>query len=153
MAEHFGISTTAWAPLGGGVLTGKYTRDGADSADTKRAESNQSRLTEANLATAREVDAIADAVDRSSAQVAVNWARQRGASIIPIVGARKLSQIEDVLGCLDFELAPEQMDRLSQASAIELGFPHEFLSQPYIRQIVYGDTEDRMVLPAGARPR
>ncbi|MEO0602109.1 MAG: aldo/keto reductase, partial [Myxococcota bacterium] len=30
MADHFGLSVLAWAPLGGGVLTGKYTRAGAD---------------------------------------------------------------------------------------------------------------------------
>jgi aryl-alcohol dehydrogenase-like predicted oxidoreductase len=152
MAEHFGISTTAWAPLGGGVLTGKYTRDGGG-GDTKRAQGNQSRLTDANLAIAREVDAVADALDRSSAQVAVNWTRQRSPSIIPIVGARKVDQIRDILGCLDFELDAEQMARLDDASAIELGFPHDFLSQPFIRQVVYGDTEEKMVLPPGARAR
>jgi aryl-alcohol dehydrogenase-like predicted oxidoreductase len=153
MADHFGISTAAWAPLGGGVLTGKYSRGDADGGDTRRAGANQQRLTDANLAIAREVDAVADALDRSSAQVAVNWARQRSESIIPIVGARKLEQIRDILGCLDFELDAEQMARLDQASAVELGFPHDFLALPHIRQVVYGDTVDRMVLPAAARPR
>lgn len=151
MAAAFGMSTTAWAPLGGGVLTGKYTRDGG--AESKRAAMNQDRLTETNLAIAREVDSVAAAVDRSQAQVAVSWVRQRDPSIIPIAGARTVEQIRDVLGALDLELESEHMARLDEVSRIELGFPHDFLSLPSIRQIVYGDVEDRIDLPAAARRR
>lgn len=151
MASAFGISTTAWAPLGGGVLTGKYTREGA--ADSKRAAMNEGRLTERNLAIATEVDAVAGAIDRSPAQVAVNWVRQKDPSIVPIVGARKLEQIRDILGCLEFRLDGEQMTRLDEVSRVELGFPHDFLGLPPIRQVVYGDTEERMDLPPPARRR
>ena len=56
MARSLGIGITPWAPLGGGVLTGKYSRGG--DMDTKRAEGNQRRLTEQNLAIAKQVDAI-----------------------------------------------------------------------------------------------
>ena len=150
MADAFGIATTAWAPLGGGVLTGKHTR-GSGEPDTKR--SNDERLTEKNLTIAREVDAIADSLDRSSAQVAVNWVRQRGEQIIPIVGARKTEQIRDVLGCLDLELSSEHLARLDELSRIELGFPHDFLSQDAIRPIVYGDAVESLDLPPAALPR
>jgi aryl-alcohol dehydrogenase-like predicted oxidoreductase len=148
MAAELGITTTAWAPLAGGVLTGKYTRGGG-APDTKR--SNDDRLTPRNLEIARAVDAVADEIDRSSAQVALNWVRQRGRHIIPIVGARKLEQISDLLACTDFALTDAQMARLDQASAIELGFPHDFLGMDAIRPILYGDLEPQLDLPRGAR--
>jgi diketogulonate reductase-like aldo/keto reductase len=47
--------------------------------------------------------------------------------MIPIVGARKASQLRDNLGCVDVTLSPDQVARLDGASAIELGFPYDFI--------------------------
>jgi aryl-alcohol dehydrogenase-like predicted oxidoreductase len=151
MADAFGITITPWAPLGGGVLTGKYTRS-AEPQDTKRAGANERRLSERNLEIARTVDAIADEIGKSSAQVAVGWCRQRSSNIVPIIGARKLSQMQDSLGCLSFELSEEHMKRLNDASRVDLGFPRSFLSNDRVRGVVYGDTHDRVDLPDLALP-
>lgn len=148
MADAFGMATTAWAPLAAGVLTGKHTRGGGQ-PDTKR--SNDDRLTEHNLSIARVVDEIADQMDRSSAQVAVNWVRQRGDKLIPIVGSRKVEQIKDVLACLDFRLEEAHMAKLNEVSRIELGFPRQFLGADAIRNIVYGDLAAQIDLPPGAQ--
>jgi aryl-alcohol dehydrogenase-like predicted oxidoreductase len=59
----------------------------------------------------------------------------------PILGARTADQLRDNLGCLDFELGPEEMNRLDDVSAIQLGFPHDFLSGPMVRQLVHGGVE------------
>jgi aryl-alcohol dehydrogenase-like predicted oxidoreductase len=147
MARSLGIGITPWAPLGGGVLTGKYSRGG--DMDTKRAEGNQRRLTEQNLAIAKQVDAIADDLGCSSAQVATAWVRQQAPSIVPIVGARKVSQIEDVLGSVEVQLTDDHLTKLDELSGIELGFPHDFLATPIVRGLVYGDTHERTDLPAG----
>lgn len=143
MARAHGLSVLAWAPIGGGVLTGKYTRD-PDRVDTSRAQSNAQRLTEKNLEIARAVDAIADELGKTSTQVAINWARAQP-GVIPIIGSRKASQIEDSLGCLDFELSEAHLSRLDEVSRIELGFPHDFLGQDYIQDIVYGDQRARIL--------
>lgn len=152
MADAFGITVTPWAPLGGGVLTGKYSRGAGAPEDSKRAGGNERRLSERNMKIAKTVDAVADELGKSSAQVATNWVRQRGSNVVPIVGARKVSQIQDVLGCLDFTLSAEQVARLDEASKIELGFPREFLANDYIRGIVYSDQKDKIDLPPGAQP-
>ena len=152
MAKSFGLSVTPWAPLGGGVLTGKYTRGDGPPTDTMRASGNERRLSERNLEIAREVDAIADELGKTSAQVAVNWVRQRGPEMLPIVGARKVSQIQDVIGCLDFELSGEHNQRLDDLSAVDLGFPGHFLGTEAVRNIVYGDTHERVDLPDLAKP-
>jgi aryl-alcohol dehydrogenase-like predicted oxidoreductase len=54
VADAFGLSVTAWAPMGGGLLTGKYTRrPSKHPEDTRRAAGNAPRLTERNLEVAR----------------------------------------------------------------------------------------------------
>jgi aryl-alcohol dehydrogenase-like predicted oxidoreductase len=149
MAEAFGLSVCAWAPMGAGILTGKYTRGAAVPTDSRRAAANQARLTERNRRIAREVDQVADQLGASSAQVALAWVRQRDRRIIPITGIRTLEQLEDVLGCLDVQLPAEHLARLSDVSRIELGFPYELLMGPQ-GQDVYGDLEPRIELPAAA---
>ncbi|MCP4356765.1 MAG: hypothetical protein GY796_01950 [Chloroflexi bacterium] len=82
---------------------------------------------------------VAQEIGRTPSQVALNWMRQQPGVIIPIVGARKLSQLEDNLGALDFILTDEQIARLNGISQFELGFPHEFLSSDGVRDVVFGD--------------
>ena len=150
VAEAFGLSVTAWAPLGGGVLSGKYARDAAGiPTDTRRAAANQHRLTERNLQIAREVDSVADQLGKTSAQVATAWVRQRDEKLIPIVGVRTLQQLQDLLGGTEVELSAEQLARLDEASRIELGFPYDLLRGPQ-GQLVYGDLEPKIQLPRAA---
>jgi hypothetical protein len=56
----------------------------------------------------------------------------------PIIGARTLAQFEDDLGALDVRFADSQLNSLEKASAIELGFPHEFLARPMARGVLLG---------------
>jgi aryl-alcohol dehydrogenase-like predicted oxidoreductase len=150
VAEAFGLSIMAWAPMGGGVLTGKYSHASSETpVDTKRGQQNQSRLTERNLQIAREVDRIAVELDATSAQVAVAWVRQRGEGIIPIVGVRGVEQFQDVLGSLEVELSAEHLTRLDETSRIALGFPYTLLQSP-LGQLVYGDVEPKIELPSTA---
>ena len=135
---------------GAGVLTGEYTRGSTTSpADSRRASTNQARLTERNLRIAREVDLVADELGATSAQVAVAWLRQRDRRVIPILGVRKLEQLQDVLGSLTVGLAAEHLARLDEVSRIELGFPDELLRGPQ-GQMVYGDLEPQIDLPSTA---
>lgn len=84
---------------------------------------------------------LAEEIDRTPSQVAINWIRQqRRGVIIPILGARKLSQLQDNLAALDFLLSDEQLRRLDAASAIAPGFPHDFLTREGVRQVIYGNT-------------
>jgi aryl-alcohol dehydrogenase-like predicted oxidoreductase len=145
MATHFGLSVLAWAPLSAGVLTGKYTRGAADN-DSLRKQGNESRgrTSEKSLEIARAVDQIADELGRSSAQVALAWIRSKGYLMIPIVGARKIEQLSDTLGCVSVELGAEQVARLDAISQIDLGFPREFLESDGIRDVVRGEVRSRI---------
>ena len=92
------------------------------------------------------VNSVASETGRSMAQVALAWLRQRSVPVIPIIGARKLSQLEDNLASLELSLTPEQMKRLDEASQIELGFPQELFTRELPRSLRAGGMADRIIV-------
>ena len=141
MARAFDMGVLAWSPLSGGVLTGKYDRSRqTDTSDAARLSEGSPSLNEKNLSIAEELHRIAKEIGRSPSQVALNWVRHQKGVTIPIIGARKTSQIEDNLACLELELTREQLQRLDEVSKVELGFPYDFLTSESIRDLVYGGT-------------
>ncbi len=144
MADAYGMSMTAWAPLAGGALTGKYL-DKQD--EPKRLSAESKRLNERSTAIAQKVVDIAKELHVSPAQVALNWVRQQHPHYIPIVGARKAEQLENSLQCLSFTIPPAMLEQLHEISAIEPGFPHDFLASDGVRQILYGGTFNAIEKP------
>jgi aryl-alcohol dehydrogenase-like predicted oxidoreductase len=142
MARHFDLGVTAWSPLGSGVLTGKYNKGiSEDNPEPKRIENASFvQASDRNLQIAEEVAKIAHENGYAPSQVALNWLRQQAGGVIPIIGARKVSQVKENLACLDFVLTAEQMQRLNEISKIELGFPHDFIASESVRETVFGDT-------------
>src|SRR5476651_345122 len=118
MAKHFGMTITPWAPLGGGALTGKYLR-----GEQGRIKPESNRRSERSERITKVVVAIAGELGVSPGNVALKWAMQQGFSSIPVVGATKLSQLEDNLKTVDVTLTDEHIKKLNDASAIQLGFP------------------------------
>ena len=76
--------------------------------------------------------------------VALKWTMQQGLSSIPIVGATRLSQLEENLKTVDITIAPEDMKRLDDISAIDLGFPGNFYKEEGVRQNNFGGFFDRI---------
>jgi len=141
MARAFGITVTPWAPLAGGALTGKYLK-----GEKGRLPENSIRLGDRSNVITRKVMEIADRLGVAASQVAINWTRQhKSQSIIPIVGATKPAQLEDVLGCLKFELSKENVNELNEISAIDLPFPQKFLTEPLAEDLLFGQKKDRMI--------
>jgi aryl-alcohol dehydrogenase-like predicted oxidoreductase len=135
MAQALGLGVTAWSPLAGGLLTGKYSKP---SDEAKRYDTMGGiQLSDRDHKIAETVGAIAAEIGRPASQIALNWLRQQK-NIIPIIGARKLSQLQENLASAEFELSAEQMQRLHEVSAIELGFPHDFLSSPMVQDFAFG---------------
>src|ERR1700760_1324969 len=120
MAKHYGMTVIPWAPLGGGVLTGKYVR-----GEQGRIKPESKRLNDKAVEINKVVIDIADELGVSGSHVALKWTMQQGFSSIPVVGATKLSQLEDNLKTIDVTLTAEHLKRLDEVSAIELGFPGE----------------------------
>jgi hypothetical protein len=66
------------------------------------------------------------------------------AAVIPIIGARRVGQLDDNLGCLDVEFTAGQLESLDKASRIDLGFPHVFIASFAILDQIHGDTYSRL---------
>ena len=158
MAAAHGLSVLDWSPLGAGALTGRYLTDSGDGGASPQPGSRldnpmwsaagakyQTARTEA---AARATLAVAAETGHSAAQVALAWLLAQPGRHIPILGARKLSHLQDNLGALDVVLSPEHLARLDAASRIERGFPHDFLQSEGMTQFVFGSTRDRLDLPA-----
>ncbi len=152
MAEALEITVTPWGTLGGGVLTGKYRSRDKRPRDSRYGEDTvwgDVYVTDRNIAIAGEVETVASEIGRTPSQVAIAWARQRVPSAIPIIGARKVSQLRDNMACVDVELSAEHMRRLDEVSRVDLGFPLAFLE--HAKEIMYGKTfpliEDRQRRP------
>ena len=90
------------------------------------------------------VKTVSDEIGRSMAQVALAWLRYRAVPVIPIIGARKLSQLQDNLASLDLTLSADQLKTLDEASRIELGFPHDFYATEGVRALAYGGLRDHI---------
>ncbi|HZE32120.1 MAG TPA: aldo/keto reductase [Actinoallomurus sp.] len=135
MADALSLSVAAWSPLAGGVLSGKFTRPEA-AETTGSTRKKLADISERDLRVAREVDAVADDLGVSSPEVALAWTMARRPWVHPIVGARRLDQLTTNLAALDLRLPEEALGRLDEASAIELGFPHDFIESS--REFVYG---------------
>ncbi len=144
MARSLDIGVTAWSPLGMGVLAGKYNKDNKNK-EPKRFDPNHPMVStfvnERNISIAKEVQAIANEIEKTPSQVALNWIinQKKKGVIISILGVRTQAQMIDNLGCLEFELDSEQMKRLNEKSKIELGFPYDFISSDVIRNQIYGN--------------
>src|SRR5258708_26115703 len=91
------------------------------------------------------VKAVSDEVGGSRAQVALTWLRYRPVPVIPIIGARKLIQLQDNLASLDLQLSAAHLKALDEASAIELGFPYALYNKAAVRATVHGGLRDRIL--------
>ncbi|MFL6602507.1 MAG: aldo/keto reductase [Steroidobacteraceae bacterium] len=144
MARALGLGVTAWSPLGGGLLTGKYRHGEPGRATTFGAVVH----TEVDAHTTAIVDAlmkVAREEDMLPTQVALAWLGSRGA--IPVIGPRTLQQLNENLGAVGVTLSPDQLGRLNEVSEVSLGFPHDFLADDPQRVRMAGGDPDKVQMP------
>jgi aryl-alcohol dehydrogenase-like predicted oxidoreductase len=141
MARALDLAVTPWSVLGAGVLTGKYS-GGKEPTDGRAKAGAATR--ERNLEIAERVVSVAEEIGCTPSQVAIAWVRQQDALVIPLIGARNLPQLTDNLGALDIRLTDDQLATLDQVSRVDLGFPHNFVTDPNILDIVSGGSWEQL---------
>lgn len=148
MAKALNLGVLAWSPLARGVLTGKYHGEGKASGGRMTNEGMKEFILEERRAVPiiSAVKSVSEQTGRSMAQVALAWLCHQTVPVIPIMGARKVSQLEDNLASLRLELSAEQLKSLDGASRIEPGFPQSIYDREMVRAIRYGGTWDRLLL-------
>src|SRR6267378_3614685 len=137
MAKALNLGLTAWSPLSGGVLSGKYHGHGSSEQGRMNSEMMKEYMPEQQRAdrVVAAVKTVSDQVGRSMAQVALAWLRYRPVPVIPIIGARKLSQLQDNLASFDLTLSANHLKTLEEASQVELGFPYDIYAKAMPRGV------------------
>jgi aryl-alcohol dehydrogenase-like predicted oxidoreductase len=147
MAKALNLGVTAWSPLANGVLTGKYHGHGSSEPGRMSSEMMKPWMPEKQRTDriVAAVKTVSDEIGRSMAQVALTWLRYRPVPVIPILGARKLSQLQDNLASSALMLSADQLKTLDEASRIELGCPHDMYAKEMVREIRYGGLRDQIL--------
>jgi aryl-alcohol dehydrogenase-like predicted oxidoreductase len=118
MCADYDIGVVPWSPLAGGFLTGKYSRGEEPPEGTRGATDQQFRdsyLTDENFDVLEAVEAVAEEVDATPAQVSLAWLTEHKQVTAPIVGARTVDQLTENLAATEIDLTDEQFERLAEA--------------------------------------
>lgn len=132
-AETLGLGITAWSPLAMGLLSGKYRPGTAEEGRLSQDASGGGLglFTERNRHILSVLERIANEMGRSMAQVALNWCVNRPGVAAAIVGASRLSQLDDNLAALDFTIPAEFRSELDAATAIDAPYPYALFADDY----------------------
>ena len=130
MAQHLGLGVTAWSPLAGGVLTGKY-RDGGTGRFT-----DSPNWTESTPQVLGPLEEVAGKLGVTMAQVAINWVATQPGIAAAIVGASSADQLGKSMAALDFEIPAELRALLDEASAVPPASVYRMFTPGYQNWIV-----------------
>src|SRR5258708_33302013 len=138
MAQELGLGITPWSPLKHGVLSGKYTRSSASRVKSDRSAFMKTFLSETTYTLVDGLEIIAKAHDSTVARVALAWVQTRPGVSSTIIGARRLSQLEDNLKSLDLMLTAAELAHLDSLTKPKFGCPQNM--QPMFPAIHNGGT-------------
>lgn len=130
--RRFGLGVICWSPLGRGFLSGKYTRNTPPPAGSRLSawqDSFRQVDKDRHWATVDEVKAVAKEIGSTPSRVALAWVLAQPGITSVIVGARSVEQLDDNLGGETLVLPPEMLARLDKASAVDFGYPFDFLTR------------------------
>lgn len=114
------IAVLPYSPLAAGFATGKYTRQNK-SPDNSRADSSLIQNLIDNEAAHRALDVMREiAADHAvpTAQAALAWMLAKPTITAPIIGARRVEQLDETIGAAQLKLSGEELDRLDAATAM-----------------------------------
>jgi aryl-alcohol dehydrogenase-like predicted oxidoreductase len=137
MALQFGLGITPWSPLKSGALSGKYTRATAGQVKADR-DFLESFINDKTFVVVDALEAVARAHDSTVARIALAWVQAQPGISSTIIGARRLTQLEDNVLAIDVRLTPEDLDRLNVLTKPTFGFPQSM--QPMFHAIHNGGT-------------
>jgi len=144
-AQELGIGLCPWSPLAGGLLSGKYRRQGATGVGEGRLTLPNpifNKFTEHNWKVLDALLEVSRKIGRTPAQVALNWlATQPGVTSI-ILGATKSAQLAENLASLDFSVPAELRKQLDDVGKPEPIHPYNFYD-PWMQARISGNTTVR----------
>jgi aryl-alcohol dehydrogenase-like predicted oxidoreductase len=129
-----GLGVLPWGPLGAGFLSGRYRRDEMPPGRVTEApddleEASHRRAIERNFRVIDAAEAIAAAHGATVPQVAIAWLLGVEGVTAPIIGARTMEHLEDLLGSVDLTLSPDERARLEEPAPPPAVSPHRMLTE------------------------
>jgi aryl-alcohol dehydrogenase-like predicted oxidoreductase len=138
MAKELGLGITPWSPLKSGILSGKYTRKNAGQIKPDRGFIADSFLDEKAYTIIDKLEVIAKKHSTTVASVALAWVQAQAGVTSTLIGARRLSQLEDNVKALEVDLTQEDLDSLNEMTKPTFGFPQSM--EPWFPGIHNGGT-------------
>src|SRR5271169_6057284 len=124
LVEDQGLGVMVWSPLAGGLLSGKFTREGVKPNDARRSAFDFPPVDkERAFEIVEAMRPIADAHGASVARVALAWLLARKGVMSVIVGAKTLAQLDDNLAATKLTLTTEEIAELDRVSAPTPEYP------------------------------
>lgn len=152
LGTELGMGVMVWSPLGSGLLSGKYKPSQEGSMGEGRLEAMKDsknpafqKFSDRNWKIVAELEKVANELGKSMAQVSLNWTTNQPGIGSVIIGATKLSQLEDNLQALSFQIPAELNQRLEEISRPDPQFPYFFFDSE-IQGMVRGEK------PVGVKP-
>ena len=127
LAIDQGVGAIVWSPLGWGRLTGKIRRGQPLPAESRLHVTAAAgpQVDEGHLYKVIDaLDVIAEETGRTVPQIALNWLLQRPTVASVVIGARDEAQLRQNLGAIGWNLTPDQVRRLDEASAVVPAYPY-----------------------------
>jgi aryl-alcohol dehydrogenase-like predicted oxidoreductase len=130
LCRETGLGILPWSPLAGGFLTGKFERGKPPQGGTRlgeKAERFARYDLERNWKILDAVKTVATEVGATPSAVSIAWLLAKPQVTSVIFGARTIEQLDVNLRGAELELSAKHVDLLDTASAIDLGYPYEFI--------------------------
>ena len=144
MLQSEGVGLMVWSPLAGGLLSGKYGRDGSAEAGSRRAAFDFPPVDRDRAYDSIDVlKTVADARGVSVAQVALAWLLHQQVVTSVIIGAKRVDQLDDNLAATGITLTQDELAALDKVSAL----PPEYPGWMHVRQ---GEFRRKQLAESGA---
>jgi len=115
VCEDQGLAVCPYSPLEGGFLTGKYDREGSNPEGSRGDLQDWEEFSERQWDVLETVQAVAEEVDATPAQVSLRWLMEQEFDCVPIIGARTAEQMEENAAAADVDLSAAQVERIDEA--------------------------------------
>ncbi|KAI9440916.1 NADP-dependent oxidoreductase domain-containing protein [Lactarius indigo] len=130
MARSEGLALAPWGVLGGGKI-----RTNAEEARRKESGEKGRTIFSADWERTPEQKKVCDVLEEigkevgteSITSIAIAYHLQKLPYVFPIIGGRKVEQLEENLAALDISLTAEQIKRIEEATPFDPGFPHSMI--------------------------
>ncbi len=130
-ASRHGMGVIVWSPLGGGMLTGKYTKASKDTVEGRLTQGSDMHadgmrmltFTDRNFEIVAEVEKVAAELGVTATAVALSWLTGRPGVTSLIIGPRTVEQLAQNLAGFEMELPVESAKRLSRVSRPPVSYP------------------------------